>query len=78
MRRHMLDMARVRHEPAQHVGSAQGAFRVRRHLHEVDIDVKEARVPHSGTFDLFESGLQYAGRFLGQGVRIRIAGLDIP
>ena len=44
MRRHMVQVAGVRTQRPEPVGRAQGAFRLRRHLHEVDVQVEDRRM----------------------------------
>ena len=44
MGRHVLEVAGVRDEPPQPVAGREGPLRVRRHLHEMDVHVKQARV----------------------------------
>ena len=46
MRRHVDQVPGIRHQRAQRIRRAQRLFRERRHLHQVHVEVQEARVPH--------------------------------
>ncbi len=58
--RHVQQVAGIGHEVAQLVAGAQRAFRVRRHLHEVDVHVQQAGMAlASGRLDLAHGPLQH-------------------
>ena len=48
VRRHVLQMARIRHEAAQHVGRLQRALQKGRHLQGVNIDMEKAGMGCAG------------------------------
>ena len=77
MRRHVPQVARVRHQVAEQVPGAEGGFRGGRHLHQVDVHVQDAgvRLPagagqgpleHLPGLDRGRPGGRLAGRLVPQ------------
>ncbi len=77
MRRHVDQVAGIGHQRAQGVGGLQRPFRERRHLHQVDIEVEDARVAHGGGVER-QRLLQHGLGLLGGGALRRSAGLQVP
>ena len=64
VRRHVDEMTRVRHDLPQPIAGAQRPLRERRHLHQVDIEMKEAGVVPCGG-NILQGVLQDHPAFLG-------------
>ena len=77
MRRHVDEVAGIRHDVAQPVAGAQRAFREWRHLHQVNIEMQQARVIPRRR-DPVERVFQQRLAFLGAGAFRRFAGGQIP
>lgn len=79
VRRHVLQMARVRHEAAQPVSHLQRYFGIRRHLHQVDIHVEQTGMPApSRVFDALQGRLEHFFGFSRARAFSNTAGLQVP
>ena len=77
VRGHVHEMAGIRHEVLEPVAVTEGAFGVRRHLHQVDVHVQQARmIP--GARGLFKGALKDSHSLGGRGIRVRYALVKIP
>jgi hypothetical protein len=77
VRRHVHQMARVRHQVAQVVARTQRALRERRHLHQVDVEVQQAGMRPRGR-KVLEALLQHFHRLGRAGVLGDAPGPEIP
>ena len=75
VRRHVLQVPGVGHEPAQLVGRRQRALRKRRHLHRVEVQVQQ---PGVRLRRARHAPLQHGERLERVGALGRLAGLQVP
>ena len=75
---YMLDVASVRHQPTHHVRATQSPLGKRRHLHQMDIHMQDSGMTDPCFLDLCDRCLQNDDSFLGQGIRVWSACLEIP
>ena len=75
VRRHVLEVPGVGHEPAQLVGRGQRALRKRRHLHRVEVEVQQPGVRLRRARN---APLQHGERLARVGALGRLAGLHVP
>jgi hypothetical protein len=76
VRRHVHEMAGVGHQPAERVGGVERLLRMRRHLHQMDVQVQQTRVGHATW--TFERRVEHILRFERARPRGRPAGRQIP
>ncbi len=74
---HVHEVARIRHQGAQRVGGLERLFRGRRHLHQVDVEVQDARVPRCARIAL-QRLFEERAAFQCVGPFGRCAGHDVP
>ena len=74
---HVHEVAHVGADLAQPVAGEQRRFRVRRHLHQVHVQVQEARMVHRAG-QIAEGGLQHLARLERAGAGRGLAGAQVP
>ncbi len=77
MRRHVDQVACVRHDLAQPVAGPHRLLREGRHLHQVDVEVQQARMVPA-LRQVAHRAFQHGPRLLGAGALARAAGAQVP
>ena len=77
--RHVVEMARVRHQAVELIARPQRLLRVGRHLHQVDVEVQQTGMGRAALlFHLPERPFEDLLRLQGAGALHRLAGAQIP